>query len=964
MTSEIRDTKRKGDKKQEDVNKNEVGKSYNNKQEGDATPALDINDDWGNTSEDNANNNNDDGWDDDPNNDNSTSLDTNGRDREELDEDSDDEVDNDGEEIIKDSKSEVEEVNSSKITSNDEGTSSTTNNSASAVPSTQAISPTSANAGQHFSSGSSSSSSSQTSSLPTKSGSSSPISDEKENQNNEEADFLTHKLLADEGLAQAQYNLGLCYLSGKGVPHVDELEAVHWFEKAAEQDHVDAQYDLGLCYLNGSELVAERTRVKAELAGVAMTKEGMAVNSFTSAADRGHVGAQYHLGLCYLNGNGVAVNKEEAVRWFYKAVEQGHVNAQYHLALCYYNGNGVGVNEKEAVYRFEKAAKQYHADAQYHLGLCCLNGEGVAKNEKEAVEWFKKAERQGNVNARAYLGFCYEYGKGVKADIKEAGEFYRKVIISKDEIAEEALLNVAALFPANDKEAKEKNIVVKHFPTDVEYIGTGNPMASASAYGFLSLQEMKDSASVSKLFHTSLETIRLKRLKVAAANGNSEAQYNLGIYYENVKKVDLAIGWYTLAYNQGHNNASRKLSKYYEYGIGVNNKKEAIRWCRLAANKGNAAAQYYLSSNSDSPRECLRWLTSAANQGYMEAQYALGIKYESLLFGVDRVAEAVDWYTLAASQGHVEAMYRLGHCYEHIGVVKNTREAWQWYWSAAEKGHKKANEDLSRLTSTDEKVTTKSVKSVNSASDPLKKPDKMNVDDSDVNKNSVEESYKPDLLFLTEWDDTEGEDTFDDEDKEIDSKNEAEKRVTSSRITLNNGGTLNSSTNNNSTPATSSTSANIQQRGFFSNSFTPSFTSSSMVSSQAESTSSSSSTVSSHSSPSSTSSLASSAFQAVFAKPMTPETKKINNTSAIQLFNRYKPINISGKVPTNSPSVASPPTLPTNPGSEKKRSAKGKGNSVTTESELSNTTEQELPNTPEPELSNSSSSSSTSSLSS
>ncbi|MDP4855337.1 MAG: SEL1-like repeat protein, partial [Schleiferiaceae bacterium] len=39
---------------------------------------------------------------------------------------------------------------------------------------------------------------------------------------------------ADQGYAQAQYNLGIMYANGQGVPKSDK-EAVKWYRKAAEQ---------------------------------------------------------------------------------------------------------------------------------------------------------------------------------------------------------------------------------------------------------------------------------------------------------------------------------------------------------------------------------------------------------------------------------------------------------------------------------------------------------------------------------------------------------------------------------------------------------------------------------------------------------------------------------------------------------------------------------------------------------
>ncbi len=56
--------------------------------------------------------------------------------------------------------------------------------------------------------------------------------------------------LAEQGNAKAQYNLGLMYRKGLGVPQ-DYAEAVGWWCKAAEQGHANAQYNLGLMYKNG-----------------------------------------------------------------------------------------------------------------------------------------------------------------------------------------------------------------------------------------------------------------------------------------------------------------------------------------------------------------------------------------------------------------------------------------------------------------------------------------------------------------------------------------------------------------------------------------------------------------------------------------------------------------------------------------------------------------------------------------
>ena len=56
--------------------------------------------------------------------------------------------------------------------------------------------------------------------------------------------------IALNGYAHAQLILGLMYDNGQGVTQ-DYVEAVKWYQKAAEQGHAKAQYNLGLMYDKG-----------------------------------------------------------------------------------------------------------------------------------------------------------------------------------------------------------------------------------------------------------------------------------------------------------------------------------------------------------------------------------------------------------------------------------------------------------------------------------------------------------------------------------------------------------------------------------------------------------------------------------------------------------------------------------------------------------------------------------------
>ena len=57
-------------------------------------------------------------------------------------------------------------------------------------------------------------------------------------------DLDTVRQAAEQGDATAQFNLGVMYAKGEGVPQ-DDAEAVRWFRLSAEQGHASSQGALG-----------------------------------------------------------------------------------------------------------------------------------------------------------------------------------------------------------------------------------------------------------------------------------------------------------------------------------------------------------------------------------------------------------------------------------------------------------------------------------------------------------------------------------------------------------------------------------------------------------------------------------------------------------------------------------------------------------------------------------------------
>src|SRR5262249_35230744 len=104
---------------------------------------------------------------------------------------------------------------------------------------------------------------------------------------------------AEKGDAHAQYNLGLLYASGQGIPQ-DLQKAAEWYRKAAEQGVSAAQYNLGVMYANGQGVKKDPQQ---------------AANWFQKAADQGLVAAQAGLARVYDEGEGSFRNAAEAAKW-------------------------------------------------------------------------------------------------------------------------------------------------------------------------------------------------------------------------------------------------------------------------------------------------------------------------------------------------------------------------------------------------------------------------------------------------------------------------------------------------------------------------------------------------------------------------------------------------------------------------------------------------------------------------
>ena len=111
---------------------------------------------------------------------------------------------------------------------------------------------------------------------------------------------------------------------------------------------------------------------------------------------QGDLAACYQLGYIYENGEGVATNEAEAVRWYTKAATNGSPESQFNLAMMMEQGRGCPVNLRKAFFWYEKAANQGDIEAQFNLGVCLTAGKGCDVDIVQAHMWFSLAARKGD----------------------------------------------------------------------------------------------------------------------------------------------------------------------------------------------------------------------------------------------------------------------------------------------------------------------------------------------------------------------------------------------------------------------------------------------------------------------------------------------------------------------------------------------------------------------------------------
>jgi uncharacterized protein len=122
-------------------------------------------------------------------------------------------------------------------------------------------------------------------------------------------DFKETKARAEQGDPEAQYNLAVMHDLGIGAPK-NYSESGKWYAKAAAQGVAEAQFQLGVRYYEHGKQSKENYR--------------NGFSWFYKAAVQGMAEAQYNVALMYQLGRGVPTNRIEAYKWYIISTAQGY----------------------------------------------------------------------------------------------------------------------------------------------------------------------------------------------------------------------------------------------------------------------------------------------------------------------------------------------------------------------------------------------------------------------------------------------------------------------------------------------------------------------------------------------------------------------------------------------------------------------------------------------------------------
>jgi len=422
---------------------------------------------------------------------------------------------------------------------------------------------------------------------------------------------------ANEGNAEAQFDLGLHYANGDGV-NQNFQQAFKWVKKAADQDLPMAQLLLGGLYVTGRGVEKD---------------EGTGISYVKKAAKNGLLEAQLALAQGYASYNEqensmLGGQDFDAARfWLQRASDAGSLEATYELALFYRSGKGGPKDHAKAISLLTEAAMKGDEQSISELErsndsdrlffstalLDQANDLYYMKSDSESsLASYKKSADLGNIPAKAQLAKMMYLGEGMTQDKATAKKWFSEV--------NQPLKNLAQ---SGDPFAQ----YLWGYYYDAGFNGTASPDEAVVWY------------------------------QRAAEQGYAPAQNNLGYCLSNgdegAQDYVKAVYWITKAAEKNHVVAQANLAGCYKRGEGVTQDyDQALSWYLKAVGQGYAPAAKQLGIMCENGEGC------ANQQRWYDYFYFRDKVRNDEINGKD-LAVALIWYHTAVKLGDTSAEKRI-----------------------------------------------------------------------------------------------------------------------------------------------------------------------------------------------------------------------------------------------------------------------------------------------------------------
>jgi len=278
-------------------------------------------------------------------------------------------------------------------------------------------------------------------------------------------------VLAEQGHAGAQGEIGVLYLEGWGVKQ-DIKKGFEWLDRSAEKGNATQKLLIATIYFFGQETrLGETEKLLLEYIRSSFARDEEEENSsddlaatrtitknpakaahwFAAAINHDddnirekritreiNAAASLGLGVIYSMGEYGMQDGEKAVYWFEFSVKEGCLPCAYFLARIHEDGKITEQDDEQALYwyswfidhadhandryfDFNLDIAEFKNEALLALALMYLNGRGIDIDDDQGLSLLRLAAQNGSMEAQYRVGEIYLLGLvGVEADKQEA----------------------------------------------------------------------------------------------------------------------------------------------------------------------------------------------------------------------------------------------------------------------------------------------------------------------------------------------------------------------------------------------------------------------------------------------------------------------------------------------------------------------------------------------------------------